>query len=168
MALQSDYLIEHSDTLGLDRVRGAVDWVSDHPQSLSHCRTAAQPWNARSAAHLGSCMGTNFFPVLLGGLLALLMTGCERGPSGDGLVSQTKRILSEARPGCTIDVVFNGVGEGDADNAYATIRLETGSVDGRRSKDVEVLISDLKSDRWDIQQEGSAQLVDAAIQLCRR
>lgn len=112
-------------------------------------------------------MGTNFCTVLLGGLLALLLAGCGRGPSGDELISQAKRILSEANPGCAIDVAFNGVGEGDADNAYAAIRLEAGPANGRRSKDVEVLVSDFKSGRWDIQQGGSTQLVDAAIQLCK-
>lgn len=112
-------------------------------------------------------MGANFCTVLLGGLLALLLAGCERGPSGDELVSQTKRILSNPNPGCAIDVAFNGIGEGDADNAYAEIRLETGPANGRRSKDVEVLVSDLKTGRWDIQQQSSTQLIDAAIQLCK-
>lgn len=112
-------------------------------------------------------MGTNFCAALLSGLLTLLLAGCGRGPSGDELVLQTKHILSEASLGCAIDVAFNGVGEGDADNAYAAIRLETGPAKGRRSKDVEVLVSDLKSGRWDIQQAGSTQLVDAAIQLCK-
>lgn len=111
-------------------------------------------------------MDTKFRVVLAGSVLTLLV-GCGRGPSGDELVSQTKRILSEANPDCGIDVVFNGIGEGDADSAYAAIRLETGSANGRRSKDVEVLVSDLKSGRWDIQQAGSTQLVDAAIQLCK-
>lgn len=112
-------------------------------------------------------MGTNFHVVLLGAMLALLLVGCERGPSGDELVSQTKRILSEAHPGCTIDVAFNGIGEGDADNAYAVMRLETGPAGGRRSKDVEVRVSDWKSGRWDIQKEDSARLINEAIQLCK-
>lgn len=111
-------------------------------------------------------MGTNFRAALVSVTL-MLLAGCERGPSGDELVSQTKRILSEAYPGCVIDMAFKGVGEGDADNAYAAIRLETGPAGGRRSKEVEVLVSDLKSGRWDIQQAGSTQLVDAAIQLCK-
>lgn len=112
-------------------------------------------------------MGTNFCAVLLCGLLMLLISGCGRGPNGDELVSQTKRILSEANPGCAIGVAFNGIGEGDADSAYAAIRLEAGPVNSRRSKDVEVLVSDVKSGRWDIQQVGSTQLVDAATELCR-
>jgi hypothetical protein len=112
-------------------------------------------------------MGTNFRVVLFGAMLALLLVGCERGPSGDELVSQTKRILSEAHPSCTIDVASNGIGEGDADNAYAAMRLETGPAGDRRSKDVEVLVSDWKSGRWAIQQAGSTQLVNAAIQLCK-
>lgn len=111
-------------------------------------------------------MGTSFRIVLAGAVLALL-AGCGRGPSSKELISQTKRLLLEANPGCLIDVDFNDVGEGDADNAYAAIRLETGPVNGRRSKDVEVLVSDLKSGRWDIQQVGSTQLVDAATELCK-
>lgn len=111
-------------------------------------------------------MDTNFRPVLAGAVLTLLV-GCGRGPSGDELVLQAKRILSEANPGCTVDVAFNGIGEGDADNAYAVIRLETGPASGRRFKDVEVLVSSLKSGRWDIQQESSTQLIGAAIQLCK-
>lgn len=44
-------------------------------------------------------------------MLAFPLAGCGRGPGGDELVVQTKRILLEARPGCTIDVTFNGIGE---------------------------------------------------------
>lgn len=112
-------------------------------------------------------MCTNFCAVLSSGLLTLLLAGCGRGPSGDELISQTKHILLEAHPGCTIDAVFNGIGEGDEDNAYAAIRLETGPANDRRSQDVEVLVSDEKSGRWDIQQAGSTRLADAATQLCR-
>lgn len=112
-------------------------------------------------------MGTNFRAVSLSSVLVLLLAGCGRGPSGDELVSQAKRILSEAPPACAIDVVFNGIGEGDADNAYAAIRLETGPAGDRRFKDVEVLVSDWKSDRWEIHQDDSSRLTNAADQLCK-
>lgn len=124
--------------------------------------------NARSVARQASCMGAHFCAVLLGGLLVLLLAGCGRGPGGYEIVSQTHRILSEMNSDCVVDVDFNGVGEGGADNAYAAIHLETGPANDRRSKDVEVLVSDVKSGRWDIQNEGSTQLVEAAIQLCKR
>ncbi|WP_141400850.1 hypothetical protein [Pseudoxanthomonas wuyuanensis] len=123
--------------------------------------------NARSAAQWGLCIGANFRAVSLSAALVLLLGGCGRGPSGDELVSQTKRILLEASLGCTIDVTFNGIGEGDADNAYAAIRLETGPASDRRSTDVEVLVSDWKSDHWEIQQDDATRLVDAANQLCK-
>lgn len=105
--------------------------------------------------------------ISLSAALVLLFAGCWRGPSDDELVSQTKHILSKAHPGCTIDAAFSGVGEGDADNAYAAIRLESGPVDGRQSKNVEVLVTNRKSGQWEIQQNGSARLVDAANQLCK-
>lgn len=101
-------------------------------------------------------------------MLALLLVSCERDIEGDELVSQAERILSAATPGCAIDVASGGIGEGDADHAYAIIRLETGPPGDRQSKDVEVLVSDFESDYWRIQQHGSTQLVDSAIQLCKR
>lgn len=112
-------------------------------------------------------METSGRAVLRGGLLAVLLTGCGQGPSGDELVSQTRSILAEANPGCPIDATFNGVGEGDADSAYAGIRLETGPEGSRRSTDVEVLISNMRSDRWEVQQRGSTELMAAAHRLCR-
>ena len=112
-------------------------------------------------------MGINLRAVRLIATLALLLPGCERGPNGNELVSQTKRILSESHPGCAIDVVFNGIGEGDADNAYAEMHLEAGPENGRRSKDVEVLVSDFESNHWNIHRVGSDQLTEAAIQLCK-
>jgi hypothetical protein len=131
-------------------------------------RMSGVQMNARSVVRQAPCMGAHFCAVLLGGLLASLLAGCWRGPSGDEIVSQTHRILSEMNSDCVVDVAFNGVGEGDADNAYAAIHLETGPANDRLSKDVEVLVSDMRSGRWDIQQEGSTQLVEAAIQLCKR
>lgn len=123
--------------------------------------------NARSAAHWELCVGINFRAVSLSTPLVLLLAGCGQGPSGEEIVLRTKRILSEAHLGCTIDVAFNGVGEGDADNAYAAIQLETGPVGDRRSKNVEVLVSDWKSGHWGIQQDDSIRLLNAASQLCK-
>jgi hypothetical protein len=111
-------------------------------------------------------MATNFRTISLCIALASLVAECGLGPSGDDLVAQTERLLSEAHPGCTIDVAFNGVGEGDSDHAYAAMRLESGPAGDRRSKDVEVLFSDGYSDRWEMHKGDATRLVDAAAELC--
>lgn len=113
-------------------------------------------------------MKATCFVVLRAGFLGVLLVGCGQGLDGDDLVSQTERILAEAKPGCPVDATFNGAGEGDADSAYAEIRLETGPASNRRSVDVEVWASNMKSGYWDIQREGSAGLVAAAHRLCGR
>lgn len=97
----------------------------------------------------------------------VLLAGCARGPQDKEVVLQVKRVLTEARVDCAIDVSFRGVGEGDSDHAYASIRLEAGAVGARRSEDVEVLISDWKADHWQLQPEASTRLVAVANQLCK-
>jgi hypothetical protein len=96
-----------------------------------------------------------------------LLASCARGPQSEEVVSQAQQVLSEAQIGCAIDVLFQGVGEGDSDSAYAIIRLETGAGSTHRFKDVEVLVSDWNSDRWKLQQAAATQLLEAAKELCK-
>lgn len=96
-----------------------------------------------------------------------LLASCALGPQGDEVVSQAKQVLSEAKIGCDIDVLFQGVGEGDSDFAYAIIRLESASGGTRNFKDVEVLVSDWNSGRWKLQQVAVMPLVEAAKELCK-
>ena len=112
-------------------------------------------------------MGTSIHFTLASALFTLL-SGCGRGPDGGGLVSQAERILSQGKPDCALEVSFEGVGEGDADDAYATLRLKAGPASDRRVRDVEVLVSRLESDRWEISQVGSEQLIEMATNLCDR
>lgn len=95
------------------------------------------------------------------------LASCERGPQSEEVVSQAEQVLSEAHIGCAIDVLFQGVGEGDSDNAYAIIRLETDAGNTRSFKDVEVLVSDWGYGRWKLQQAAATQLVRAAKELCK-
>lgn len=113
------------------------------------------------------CMGSRMRVMLAAALFALI-AGCGQGSDGDELVSQAERILSQCKPDCALEISFAGVGEGDADNAYATLRLKTGPASDRRARDVEVLVSRLESDRWEISQVGSEQLIEMAAELCDR
>lgn len=102
-----------------------------------------------------------FVAVLFGSV-----AGCGRGPDGNELAAQVRSILSDSGLECAVDVNFEGIGEGDADSAYATIQLEEGLADGRRSRNVEVLVSRTESRTWKINEQGSNQIIAKARELC--
>jgi hypothetical protein len=62
-------------------------------------------------------------------------------------------------------VSFNGIGEGDSDNAYALVTLTPR--EGESPVAAEVLLSRL-SGRWQITQQSSQQLVKAAKEICTK
>jgi hypothetical protein len=64
-------------------------------------------------------------------------------------------------------VSFEGIGEGDADSAYATFRIEKKSADGSRSGNVEILVARTGSHAWKIDERGVNQIVAVARELCR-
>ena len=122
--------------------------------------------SACGAARWGSCMATRS-TAAFSIAISLLLTGC--GPRlGSTLVErQVKSLLKESKISCEIAVSFRGVGEGDADNAYAIVRLGARRGNGLPHRDVNMLFSRFPSGKWTLQNASSPDLVKAARELCR-
>lgn len=104
--------------------------------------------------------------VLFATSLAITVsTGCDAGVKERDVVPQVETILAQSQIPCDVSVTFEGVGEGDADNAYAMIRVKTVHASEQGSAEVEILMI-RSSGGWNVDPKGAAALRREAITLC--
>lgn len=109
-------------------------------------------------------MVTRDHGLTLLGLIALALIGCSAQIDEKDIALQGKDILSKAYPSCSVEVRFEGVGEGDSENAYARLTLTSNKIDS--SVDAEIFISRWNKKRWEITQQSSQELIKAAREIC--
>lgn len=109
-------------------------------------------------------MGTRF-PLLL--LSPLVLVSCSQGPQSQDIVQQVQQVLTEASVSCSVKVAYNGVGEGDADNAYASLTFAIAEQAGQpKLVPVEVLLSRVNGDGWEVADISKKKIVETASSVC--
>ena len=79
---------------------------------------------------MGAMKATKLFGFLAMALMLTMVTGCGVAIEGRDVVPQVEKILAQSHLACDMSVTFQGVGEGDADTAYAMIHLKTAGSSG--------------------------------------
>lgn len=107
------------------------------------------------------------FRIAMFAATTALLAGCSGQLQGDSVLKQVSEQLSKSDIGCSIETFFKGVGEGDADTAYAMIRLSLGEANARSpDQDVELMFSRQKNGLWVVTSESSEQLISVAKAMC--
>jgi hypothetical protein len=134
------------------------------PLAIEQAFRTHQPYASRIRG-LHAVKATSVFGLLATSLVVTVSTGCDAVINQQDVVPQVEAILAQSQIPCDVSVTFEGVGEGDADNAYAMIRLKAVGAPGQGNVDVETLMTRSRGG-WDVEPKGAYALRSKATTLC--
>lgn len=99
---------------------------------------------------------------------AAVLVSCSERIEKDDAANQVKEVVRRVYPDCGVDVWYEGVGEGDADNVYDSFTFGTRKSSNQNQIEVEVLFSRASSGRWEIPSRSAEHLAQTIGSLCAK
>ena len=100
-------------------------------------------------------------------IVATFLVGCTGRLQEVDILKQVNEKLTENKIGCSVSTEYKGVGEGDADTAYATVALQRKKGNASKpSRDIELMFSHQRNEGWLITDDSSRELTSTAKAIC--